>query len=131
MTAAAQPDLAADLAPDLKDESIGDLLSRLADDGGNLVRAEIELYRQTALRKVERSKPVAIFGIVALMFGQAGLTVLLIGIGALLARWLGLVAGIIIAAMIGFVLAGIAAKMAVDRLVLLARSEDDNAHDGV
>ena len=83
-------------ADDPRDESIGDLLGRLVDDGRAYAKAEIDLYREIALHRAGRARA----GLIAL---AAGAVLLLSSLTALI---LGLVLGL--AALIGPLLAGLA-----------------------
>lgn len=99
------------------DSSIGDLFGQLVDDGRNLVRAEVDLYKEIALYRAGKAKT----GMAALIAGgllaYAGLIAGLVGLVIGLAPLVGpVVAGLIvfaIAGAIGFVLIRYgAAKMA-------------------
>ena len=81
---------------DPRDESVGDLVGRLIEDGRNYARAEVELLRQIARHRAARARN----GLIAL---AAGAVLLLSSLTALI---LGFVLGL--ATLIGPVLAGIA-----------------------
>lgn len=79
--------------------SVGELFKRLTDDAANLFRAELNLYRQTAFRRVVRARG----GIVAIVAGalivNSALVALLIGLVLGVARFIGPVgAGLVVAA---------------------------------
>jgi len=83
---------------DQRDESIGVLFRRLLDEGGDLVRAEINLGRQIAIHRFEKAKGGAIACMAGTMLGLAALIVLLVMIALALAPRTGpLAAGLIVA----------------------------------
>lgn len=82
-----------------RDESIGTLLGRLADDGRAFVRAEIGVYKAIAKRRAARARN----GLIALAIGAVllitSITALLFGLVLWLATLVGpLLAGLIVAA---------------------------------
>jgi len=91
-----------------KEESIGALLGRLADDGRAFVRAEIGVYKAIAARRAARARN----GLIALAVGAvlmiASITALLLGLVLWLSTLVGpLLAGVIVAAALiltGFIL---------------------------
>ncbi|HYD13893.1 MAG TPA: phage holin family protein [Allosphingosinicella sp.] len=91
-----------------KDESIGELLGRLADDGRAYVKAELSVYRAIAARRAARARS----GLIALAIGAvlliSSITALLLGLVLWLATLIGpLLAGLAVAAALiltGFVL---------------------------
>lgn len=95
-------------AGDPRDESIGTLLGRLADDGRAYVKAEIGVYKAVAARRAARAKK----GLIALAAGAVllvtSVTALLLGLVLWLATLIGpLLAGLAVAALLvlsGFVL---------------------------
>ena len=101
-----EPDLADSGEP--RDESIGALLGRLADDGRAFVRAEIGVYKAIAKRRAARARN----GLIALLLGVllliTSITALLFGLVLWLSTLVGpLLAGLIVAGaliLIGFIL---------------------------
>ncbi len=91
-----------------KEESIGALFGRLADDGRAFVRAEIGVYKAIAARRAARARN----GLIALALGAVllitSITALLLGLVLWLATLVGpLLAGVIVAAALiltGFIL---------------------------
>ena len=82
-----------------RDESIGDLLGRLAEDGRAFVKAEIGVYKAIAARRAARARN----GLIALAVGAvlmiASITALLLGLVLWLATLIGpLLAGLAVAA---------------------------------
>lgn len=93
-------------AGDGKEESIGALLGRLADDGKAYVRAEIGVYKAIAARRAKRARA----GLIALAIGAvlliSSITALLFGLVLWLSTLIGpLLAGLAVTAFL--VLAGI------------------------
>jgi hypothetical protein len=72
-----------------EEESIGGLFAQLIDDAGTAVRAELNLYRTTALSHLVRARLAMIFAAVAVLLIQASVTALLVALAWGLARWLG------------------------------------------
>jgi hypothetical protein len=91
-----------------REESIGELLGRLADDGRAFVRAEVGVWRAIAARRAARARS----GLIALAIGAvlliASITALLLGLVLWLATLIGpLLAGVSVAIFLilsGFVL---------------------------
>ena len=99
---------------DPREESIGDLVSRLIEDGRSYARAEVDLLKQIARHRAERART----GLVLLVGGGvlllSSLTALILGLVLGLAALTGpLLAGIIIAAAlagIGYLLVRVGLK---------------------
>ena len=91
-----------------REESIGELLGRLAEDGRAFVKAEVGVFRAIAARRAARARN----GLIALAIGAvlmiASITALLLGLVLWLATLIGpLLAGVAVAALLvltGFVL---------------------------
>lgn len=69
--------------------SIGALFGRLVDDAGQLLRAELDLYRKAAIRRFTRSRSALAAAFAALFIVQGAVAVLLLGFAMELARWIG------------------------------------------
>ena len=110
-------------AGDPREESIGALLGRLADDGRSYVKAEIGVYKAIAARRAARAKN----GLIALAAGAVllitSVTALLLGMVLWLATLIGpLLAGVAVAAVL--ILAGfILTRIGVSGLRALAGDE--------
>jgi hypothetical protein len=110
-------------AGDPKEESIGALLGRLAEDGRTYVKAEIGVYKAIAARRAARAKN----GLIALAAGAVllitSVTALLLGLVLWLSTLIGpLLAGLAIAAVL--ILAGfILIRMGVSGLRALGGDE--------
>ncbi len=84
-----------------QDESIGDLFGRLMDDGRTLARAEVNLYKQVALRRVAKARTGIILLAAGAVLGLSALTALIIGCVLALATLIGpLAAGFAVAAVL-------------------------------
>lgn len=88
-------------------ESLRDLIARLIDSGKAYARAEVALIRQTVVTRIGQIKPAIALAIPAIFIIQAALTVLLVALGFVLARWLGPAGGMAAAAAIGLIVAGL------------------------
>jgi uncharacterized membrane protein YccC len=93
-------------AGDPKDESIGALIGRLAEDGRAFVKAEVSVYKAIAARRMARARN----GMIALAIGAVllicSITALLFGLVLWLATLIGpLLAGLAVAA--GLILVGV------------------------
>lgn len=89
-----------------KDESIGALLGRLAEDGRAFVKAEVGVYKAIAARRMKRARN----GLIALAIGVllliCSVTALLFGLVLWLTTLIGpLLAGLAVAAL--FILVGV------------------------
>lgn len=84
---------------DPADTSIAELFHQLVDDGGNVVRAEINLYKQVAHYRLARARGALAALVVGGLLLFAGLIVLLVMVALALAFAIGPVgAGLVVAA---------------------------------
>jgi hypothetical protein len=104
-----------DGAPEPK-ETLGTLFARLIDDGTNLFRAELNLYRQAAFRRVAQARLPVVMIVVAILLAQSSVTTILVGCALGLARWLGPAGGGLVMGLIGFAIAGLLVRTALTRL---------------
>jgi hypothetical protein len=112
---------------DPKEESIGALFGRLAEDGRAYAKAELNLYRQIAKRRAARARN----GLIALIAGAvlllSSLTALIFGLVLWLSGLIGpLLAGLAVAALlilIGYVLV----RAGVNGLKALGGDEEEHA----
>jgi hypothetical protein len=109
------------------ESSIGDLFSQLADDGRNLVRAEVGLYKQIALYRANKAK----LGVAALVAGgllaYAGLIAALVGIVMGLADLVGPVAGGLIVLAVAGIVAFLLFRYGMGKMAALSGDEDERA----
>jgi len=86
-------------AGDPKDESIGELLGRLAEDGRAYVKAEVGVYRTIVARRMTRARNGLIALAIGLVLMICSVTALLLGLVLWLATLIGpLLAGLAVAA---------------------------------
>lgn len=112
---------------DPKEESIGALFGRLAEDGRAYAKAELNLYRQIARHRAARARG----GLIALIAGGvlllSSLTALIFGLVLWLAGLIGaLLAGLAVAALlilIGFMLI----RFGINGLKALGGDEEERA----
>jgi hypothetical protein len=84
-----------------REESIGDLLGRLAEDGRAFVKAEIGVYKAIAARRAARARNGLIAMAVGAVLMIASITALLLGLVLWLATLIGpLLAGVAVAALL-------------------------------
>jgi hypothetical protein len=96
--------------------SIGTLVHRLVDDGKAYALAEIDVVKSMATERVNAAKTGVIVGVAAIFVLQAGLTVLFVGLGFLLAELVGLWFGVVLSALIALGLAGAMAYYAATHI---------------
>ena len=117
----------AEPAGDPKEESIGALFGRLAEDGRAYARAEIDLYRQIARHRATRARGGLIALIVGAILLLSSLTALIFGLVLWLAGLIGaLLAGLAVAALlilIGFMLV----RFGISGLKALGGDEEERA----
>ncbi len=84
---------------DPREDSIGDLVSRLIEDGRTYARAEVDLLKQIARHRAGRARTGLILLVAGAVLGLSSLTALVLGLVLGLAALTGpLLAGIIVAA---------------------------------
>lgn len=105
-------------------ESIRGLFAQLADDAGAMVRAEVELYRATALHRLALSQQAVGLVAAALVIALAAICCLLVMLAIGLSRWIGPVGAGLAVSLAALALAGLLAKLGFDRLVK-ATGEDE------
>jgi hypothetical protein len=112
-----------------QEESIADLFGRLMDDGRGLARAEINLYKKVALRRVAKARTGLVLLVAGAVLGLSALTALIVGCVLALATLIGpLASGLVVTA----ILAGIAYFLAMKGLGgLQALSGDEEERDAL
>jgi hypothetical protein len=111
----------------MPEASIGDLFTRLADDGKAFARAEVGLYRAIARRRVSKAAGGAIAMVVAFLLLNAALITLLVCIAAAIAIRLGPIAGGAITFVAVAIIAFILVKWGAGKLSALSGDEDEKA----
>ena len=109
------------------DESIGDLVHQLVDDGRSLARAEINLYKQIAIYRASKAKN----GIAALVAGgllaYAGLIALLVGFVLGLADLIGPVAGGLVVMAVTGIIAYVLFRWGAGKMAALSGDEEEKS----
>ena len=95
---------------------LGELVSRLIDQGKGYARAEVGLAKAIASAKVDAIKLPAIMLAAALLFVIAGVVVFCMTIALALATLIGPLAGGLVATVIAFGIAGLLAFIAIRKL---------------
>ena len=86
-------------AGDPKDESIGELLGRLAEDGRAYVKAEVGVYRAIAARRMKRARNGLIALAIGIVLMICSVTAMLLGLVLWLSNLISpLLAGLAVAA---------------------------------
>ena len=101
---------------DPSDPSVGSLIHRLIDDGRAYAAAEIDVLRTTASVRVRTARTAIVVGVAAIFIAQAGLTVLFIAIGVMLAWLVGPGFGMLIAAILALAIAGLMVRYAITHI---------------
>jgi hypothetical protein len=107
--------------------SIGDLFTRLTEDGKAFARAEVGLYRAIARRRISKAAGGAIALVVAFLLLNAALITLVISIAAAIAIKLGPIAGGAITFVAIGIIAFILVKWGTAKLSALSGDEDEKA----
>lgn len=106
------------------EEGIGTLFARLIEEGRELVRAEIELYRQITLNRLLRSRLAVALAVTAVLLIQASVTALLVGCVLFLALWLGPMGSALAVCAIGLIIAAILLRIAVRSFARVVEAEN-------
>ena len=107
-------------------ESIGGLFSRLADDAGSLIRAEVELYRAAALHRLALSQRALIFIASAALLALAAVICLLVMLAISLATLIGPLAGGLVITVLTFAIAVLLARIGIQQL---SKAASENAEE--
>jgi len=109
------------------ESSIGELFGRLAEDGKAYARAEANLYRTIALRRIGQARNGAIALVAAVFLVNAALIALLVGFALQLGKWIGPALGglaiFVLVAIVGFGLV----RFGAARLGALGGDADERA----
>jgi len=98
------------------DKPIGELFNTLVEQGGELVRAELAVYRRIALRKVFAARAAVAMMLAGILLAFGSASALVIGLAIGLARFVGPVGGGVLAGLIGFLIAGLLFREGLKRL---------------
>lgn len=102
--------------PEAQEESIGELLGRLVEDGKGFARAELSYYRTLGTGKLAEAKAPAIFGAAALVIALSAVTALLVGLILTLATLVGPGLATLIVILATLALAGLLGWLAYQRV---------------
>lgn len=97
-------------------ESIRGLFTRLADDAGELVRSEVELYRAAALHRLALSRQALVLITIALLIALASLCCLFVMLAIGLSPWLGSIGAGFAVTLTALLSAGLIAKIGFNQL---------------
>jgi fatty acid desaturase len=107
--------------------TVGELFGRLADEGKAFARAEANLYRTIAMRRVGLAKNGAVALVAALFLVNAALVALMVGLALQIAKWTGPALGglilFVVVATLGFVLV----RYGIGKLGALSGDADERA----
>jgi fatty acid desaturase len=111
----------------MPEASIGDLFSRLTEDGKAYVRAEVGLYSAIARRRVGKARNGAIALVAAFLLLNAALITLIVCLALALADLIGtLLAGLAVFAIVG-IIAFVLVRWGATKLSALSGDEDEKA----
>ncbi len=113
--------------PDPTDRPIGELFGQLVEDGRDLVRTEVGLYKKIALYRVGKAKTGAIALVAGGFLAYAGLIAFLVGIVMGLADLVGPVLGGLIVLVVTSILAFILFRFGAAKLAALGGDPDEMA----
>ncbi|MBV9840689.1 MAG: phage holin family protein [Sphingomonadaceae bacterium] len=116
------------LAPPNGKDGLGALVSRLLEEGRDLVRAEIDLGKAIALNRIARARLGLMMTGAAVLLVPSAITTLLVGCLLGLRPLVGPFAAGLIVSIATFCIAGLLGKLGVDRLI--AAASGDDAKDG-
>ena len=109
------------------DETIGDLFGQLIEDGADLVRAEVNVYRRLALLRLAQARIAIILGVCGLMLVMASIIALLLGLVLGLAKWVGPVGAGVLVTLAALAIGGLLLRFAVVRLGAVAAKGSEGA----
>ncbi|AGH50334.1 MULTISPECIES: phage holin family protein [Sphingomonadales] len=105
--------------------SIGELFNRAVDQGGELIRAELAVYRRLAIRRALAARLAVALMLAGVLIALGSASALMIGFAIGLARFIGPVGGGIVAGLAGFLVAGLLVREGLKRLPTVAPPEED------
>lgn len=111
--------------------TLRDLFARIIDDVANLVRAELNLYRQTAYRRAMRARAGAIALASGAAIVTAGLIALMLGIVLGLATLIGPIAAGVAVAVASGVVGYVLIRFGIAEIAKLALESDVKDHEAV
>ena len=107
--------------------TIGELFGRLSEEGKAFARAEANLYRAIAMRRVGLAKNGAIALVAALFLVNAALVAFMVGLALQLAKWVGpALGGLILFVIVGLLGYGLV-RYGIGKLGVLAGDAEERA----
>ena len=116
-----------DASAGTEERSLGELFGRFSDDARAYATAEAKLYQAIARRRLSRARNGAIALVAAALLANAALIVLLIGLSAELARYLGPAIGALIVTAIVLVIAFLLVRYGAAKLGALSGDPEEKA----
>jgi hypothetical protein len=107
--------------PGEEPESLRDLATRVIEDGTDYLKAELTLAKEETIARVKEARSTIVLLAVMLMLGQGAIMVLAIAFGLLLAKWLGLPAGFLVAGLVMIGAMALIARGVVERIRKIIR----------
>lgn len=114
-------------APEVADESIGDLFHTLVDSGKGFVRAEANLYKQIALYRASKAKNGIIAAVAALVLLSAALIAFFVALVLGLAPLVGPIAAGLIVLVVTAIIAFVLVRYAAGKLATLSGDAEERA----
>jgi len=108
-------------SPGEEPESLRDLATRVIEDGTNYLKAELTLAKEEGISRVKEARPTILLFGVMLMLGQGAIMVFAIALGLLLAKWLGLPGGFLVAGVLMVGVMALIARNVVERIRKIIR----------
>jgi hypothetical protein len=110
---------------DPADTSIAELFHQLVDDGGNVVRAEINLYKQVARYRVAKARGAIAALVVGGLLFLAALIVLLVMVALALAFEIGPIGAGLVVAGAASLIGGLLLRYGIGAIAVLGGDEDE------
>ena len=115
--------------PDQERDSIGELLGRLVEEGRALVKAELALFRTDFYRRIARARSGALLLLIGAIMGQAAAVTLLVTLSRVLEPWLGRLGGSAASVVLGLVIAVLAIRNGVRKLIMVVEDYEEKDDD--
>jgi len=107
--------------------TIGDLFGRLTDEGKSFARAEANLYRAIAMRRISLAKNGAIALVATMFLVNAALIALMVGLAMQLAKWVGPALGGVIVFIVVGALGYLLVRYGIGKLAALGGDAEERA----
>jgi len=110
-----------------EDPPLGNLLGQLVADAHAVARAEVDVIRRTVLFKLAAAQQALIGLAVALVLALGAATALLVGLTLGLAHWIGITPASLIVTILALGVAALLARWAARRLALAVSAKPDGS----